>query len=169
MRFILPGMRRILCSIALCVLGCSEKAEKLSCEDADYTVCGTPLPGLQSDGQPWPTFSEAVAEERLCRDGGEWPEFLVGMCADGKHFIAKNGGFGGQTRFFEGETLVGLGAFSDVGGFCLCPFEYFSGTLATVRCDAPVFEALCDTVAPAEFHPPFSQGTSAQCQCDDPS
>jgi len=93
------------------------------------------------------------------------------MCADGKQFISFNSGFGGATRYFRGEKLVGIAGYSDISPVekrCECLFESFQGTLETVRCDAPTFEALCGTLRPMAFEAPFAQGT-AFCQCDDPS
>lgn len=74
---------------------------------------------------------------------------LRGMCADGKQLIAMNGGFVGETRYYdESGHFVGSVEYTDfVTGSCLCPAERFRGTREAVRCDAPVFEALCDTTA----------------------
>jgi len=168
--------------MVLCVLACSDEpeatipeadspeTEKLTCEDPDYSRCCSPLPALQPDGQPWPTFSEVLAEVRKCSMGSAQQyagaEWLVGMCADGKQFITENLTFIGRTRYFEGETLVGSAAYADLpSALCICGAERFQGTLATIRCDAPVFETLCDSVT-TEFQAPFSQGTAdAYCNC----
>ncbi|MEY2929564.1 MAG: hypothetical protein RL033_313 [Pseudomonadota bacterium] len=143
-------------------LGCSDGS---TCQIADYSECGSPLGGIGSDGEPWPTWSQSLAEAQACpADVGS---VLRGACADGKQFISTNGGFGGGTRYFRGEDLVGLTSYTDVGtGPCQCPFERFRGTLESVRCDTPVFEALCQTASPETFYAPFSQGI-AECSCDD--
>jgi hypothetical protein len=156
-------MKRTLASLVLLLgFGCGHSSE---CQRADYSACGSPLGALGYDGQAWPTWSQALAEAQACQtDTGS---VLRGACADGKRFISVNGGFGGGTRYFRGEELVGISFSSDVGtGPCQCAFESFRGTLASVRCDTPVFEALCQTTAPGEFYAPFSQGT-VQCSCDD--
>jgi hypothetical protein len=137
-------------------LGCGDSPE---CQIADYSACGGPL------AQPMPTWSQALAEALACR--ADFDSVLRGACADGKQFLSSNGGFVGGTRYFRGEELVGSTSYTDVGTFpCQCPFERFQGTLASVRCDRPVFEALCQGTTPTEFYAPFWQGT-AQCTCDD--
>src|SRR5688572_13294337 len=64
------------------------------CATVDYSVCGGPLPATQYDGQPWPTFSEALAAELNCFDGrgteDPWAPHVRGVCADGKQFISRN-------------------------------------------------------------------------------
>jgi hypothetical protein len=127
------------------------------------------LSATQSDGQPWPTFSEELAQACTGTSAAGPEQTLRGMCADGKQFISSGGPFGGSTLYFRGESMVGIVNTTDVvSGRCECPLESFRGTLETVRCDAPTFEALCGSPRPMTFEAPFAQGTAA-CQCDDPS
>jgi hypothetical protein len=162
-------MQRSLFLLVWCAACHGDANGPSSCEQADYSVCGMPLPSAQLDGQPWQTFSEALAEVEACTNGrgaASPYNFLRGMCADGKLFISANGGYNGSTRYFDGESLVGMVSYTDtISGACICPASGFLGSLATVRCDSPVFEALCDTTPPSEFKPDFGQGTS-YCRCD---
>ena len=161
-------MRRTLLGFAILWLagGCHSGSK---CEGADYSACGGPFPALQSDGRPWPTFSEALAEANLCTSG-RGATVLRGTCGDGKQFIFQGGGFGGTTQYFKGEKLVGQTNSSDIAsGPCQCPGESFYGSLQTVRCDAPMYEALCGSTRPTTFEDAFAQGGLAFCQCDDPS
>jgi hypothetical protein len=164
LRFVLAprSMKRTFASLVLLLgLGCGDSSE---CQSADYSACGSPLGDMGYGGQAWPTWSQELAEAQACRSGAG--HVLRGACADGKQFISISGGFGGGTSYFRGEELVGLAVYTDAGaGPCQCISESFRGTLASVRCDAPVFEALCPTTDPTEFYAPFSQGT-AQCSCD---
>lgn len=68
-----------------------------------------------------------------------------GQCADGKRLLYRNGGFGSEIRYYDGERLVGYVASGDVG-ICpsVCPFSRFYGRLESVRCDAPTFDDLCE-------------------------
>src|SRR4051812_45400949 len=50
----------------------------------------------------------------------------VGECADGKRLLYRNGGFVSETRYLDGERLVGIVSTSDLG-FCpsVCPFSHY--------------------------------------------
>ena len=129
--------------------------------------CGSNLSlllGAESDASPRldASYSEALAEwyfpDDYCGLG-----VFSGVCADGKRVLYRNGGFTSEIRYYEGEQLVGYVGSGDVG-FCpsVCPFSRFFGTPASVRCEAPSFEALCDRVpAPADgaaVWMPFANG-----------
>lgn len=147
-------------------------SEPASCAEADYAVCGSPLPAEGPGDGPWPTFSQALAEAEDCGQGSGagslWFEQIRGVCADGKQFIWQNGGFTGMVRYFEGERLVGVASFTDIYAAqrCTCPLLSFRGTLESVRCESPQYEALCETTPPETFEPPFALGTT-YCGCDD--
>jgi hypothetical protein len=160
------SMKRAGAAIAMCLSAFSCDKGGVSCANADYSECGSPLPAQQPSGEPWPTFDEALAEVLQCRRNAG--DVLRGECADGKQFITDAGGFGGDTRFYLNGRLVGISLYSDVGGeLCQCPFSSFQGTLLTVSCDRPMSEPLCGSTRPAEFQPSFSRAT-AGCRCDDP-
>jgi hypothetical protein len=68
-------MRRNLAWLWLVACGDAQAPTAVSapdptaCEVADYSLCGSPLREAQDDGQPWPTFSAALAQEVECFDG----------------------------------------------------------------------------------------------------
>lgn len=160
-------MRGSALALSLLMTSCVEG--RTSCANADYTECGSPLPPTRRDGAPWPSYSEALAEMMTCPPAGTPPSGLLarGECADGKQFLTVAGGFAGETRFYWHGALVGFTYDTDVGGApCQCPFNGFQGTLASVRCDQPTVETLCDTVRPASFRPGYVP--PAGCECDDP-
>ena len=85
-----------------------------------------------------------------------------GSCADGKRLLYRNGGFGSEIRYYDGERLVGYVQSGDVG-FCpsVCPFSHFYGPLEDVRCESPSFEDLCPTssaVLDGMVSMPFANG-----------
>jgi hypothetical protein len=66
------------------------------------------LPPTDPEGNPWPTYSEASAELSDCT-GDEGYRRFRGTCSDGKPFLSREGGFTGDTRYYDGQTgeLVG--------------------------------------------------------------
>ncbi|MEY4549504.1 MAG: hypothetical protein RL685_5699 [Pseudomonadota bacterium] len=177
-------MRRALAAILASLLTWSCKEERTTCANADYSECGTPLPAQQPNGQPWPTFSEALAEALECpnSEGPEANVVLRGQCVDGKQFITRNQvqqvqeGFydevAGNTRFFREGTLVGIFHFSAEGGRpCQCPENGFTGPPEAVHCvgapGQPLYELepLCGTVTPRGWRGSFFREVSG-CSCD---
>ena len=69
-------------------------------------------------GSIWLSYRDALKELRACADGSSyttgWRSY-EGSCVDGKRFLTRNGGFGGSTRFYRGDRLVGTIGYSDVG------------------------------------------------------
>jgi hypothetical protein len=109
----------------------------LACGEADPPpeACDQPLPPTDEDGAAWPTF--AAARARLA-DCDQYPGFTrrQGTCADGKASLSRDGGFSGETYYFQGETLVGLQRSSDLVVSC---DQYFFGD---TRCDDAATEEL---------------------------
>jgi hypothetical protein len=58
-------------------------------------------------GRPWPTYSEALAGLTPC----DLIAVSRGTCSDGKQFLERNGGYTVQTRYYDGERLVGMTSF----------------------------------------------------------
>jgi len=83
----------------------------------DAGTCNTPLPPTDAEGQAWPSYSAALDQLRSECDAPGRTYLLyapAGHCTDGKTFIARSGGFTGDMRYFEGETLVGAVYWGDV-------------------------------------------------------
>lgn len=129
--------------------GGADAADSASLDVLDE--CGSNLSllwGAESDVVPRleASYSEALAQwsfpDEYCGLG-----VFSGVCADGKRMLYRNGGFTSEIRYYDGEQLVGYVGSGDVG-FCpsVCPFSHFFGTPASVRCEAPSFEALCERV-----------------------
>jgi hypothetical protein len=95
--------------LALFALACGDG--RLPPED-----CEPPLPDVDDEGDPWPTYTEANARLANCTDDALTRR--RGICADGKSFIARAGGYEADTYYFDGEVLVGLRRSSDVGYSC---------------------------------------------------
>jgi hypothetical protein len=87
-----------------------------------------------------------------------------GSCADGKLILFRGGGFGVSARYFVGEQFVGEAGSGDVGSCgSACPYEGFTGTLESVRCESPQWEPLClrregAPPLPLPGLPPFAEG-----------
>lgn len=126
-------------------LACSE-SEPPPCSQRDYTICGSPLGELDELATPWPSFSEDLAT--ICADVS-FIEASRGECADGKRVLSRSWGFGGDQRFYAGETLVGRVAGGDVvfvdvdSPQCICGGASFQGTLEGVHCEVTLAERLC--------------------------
>jgi hypothetical protein len=150
---------------ALLALSCDEGDKGgTACANADYSECGSPLPAQQANGQPWPTYDEALTAALQCSSRSGSVVFR-GECADGKQFITNAGIFAGGTYFYVNGSLVGISSYTDAGGEpCQCPFSSFQGTLEAVRCARPTFEPLCGTSPSQVFEPAFASNTD--CQCD---
>jgi hypothetical protein len=74
--------------------------------------CDQPLPPTDEDGVPWPTYAAASAALGDCEQYTGYTR-RKGTCADGKALLARDGGFSGETYYFQGETLVGVERSSD--------------------------------------------------------
>ena len=98
--------RHTMTMLALLALGCGG-------DSADECPDAPALPATDDDGNPWPTYSDASAELAACTSDQGYSRFR-GTCSDGKRFLQRNGGFTGDTRFYDGETLVGMDSFSDI-------------------------------------------------------
>jgi len=68
-------------------------------------------------GRPWPTYSEALAAMTPC----DLIPVFQGTCSDGKRFLQRNGGYTGETRYYDGERLVGITSYSDIIIECIDP------------------------------------------------
>ena len=64
------------------------------------------------DGEPWPTYSEANAT--LCERAVTAGIPRRGACSDGKTFLELDGGFTGETQYFQDEVLVGVLRYTDI-------------------------------------------------------
>lgn len=134
------------------LLGCGEDEDAGPLLEATLDDCGSSLESatVEGNGDAAPSlgasYSEALATwtdpNGDCGLGA-----YAGECADGKRLLHRNGGFVSETRYFDGERLVGIVSTGDLG-FCpsVCPFSHYFGSPESVRCDAPSFTALC--VAP---------------------
>jgi hypothetical protein len=128
---------------------CDDEAGLMPLE-ATLADCGSSLDELllagSSSEPPFDSsYSEALGSWAF--EGGLGCGFglLGGACADGKRLLYRNGGFGSEIRYFEGEQLVGYVGSGDVG-VCpsVCPFSHYYGAIEDVRCDSPRFEDLCE-------------------------
>lgn len=147
----------VLGSVAL-PLSCSDEPEGPCLSRPDYSRCGAPLDPTMT----YPTYSEALAE--LMPEACDYSRAFRGSCADGKMIIRSSGEFESSTSYFVGEQFVGGVGSGDVG-FCgsPCPFEHFTGTLQSVRCESPQWEPLCPSpegapTAPLPGLPSFANG-----------
>lgn len=136
---------------------------------SDISVCGISLSQLTNfeDGTAYvPQYDELVAEWSdpsmgICRIA------VRGTCEDGKVFLYMNGGFGSDAYYFDDGTFVGLAFTTDVGTCGRCPVAGFYGTPASVRCDNPQSEPLCDDQPwYGEPYLPFANGEAPQ-PCED--
>ena len=64
-------------------------------------------------GRPWPTFAEAYATLQDCTQLEGYDVRRLGACAYGKSYIETSTTFGGDTTYFDIETLVGRTEWSD--------------------------------------------------------
>lgn len=142
-----------------------EDSRPLACEDADYSVCGAPLTASDPVGQPWPTFSQALATLEQCGPDA-YPSYR-GVCSDGKQYLFLDRLLTRFARYFSGERLVGVVFGSDVDGeHCQCGVGSFLGTLDSIRCAAPTAEPLCSTdPLPRFVEIEFSPGPLSSCSC----
>jgi hypothetical protein len=77
----------------------------------DAGVCNMPLPATDRDGEPWPTFTDALGAACPTID---YTRVSHGQCDDGKLFIEQWSGLGGDTRYFRSGALVGVAGWTDV-------------------------------------------------------
>jgi hypothetical protein len=101
-----------------------------------------PLPPADADEHPWPSLGEALDQLRAECDAPDRMGFLYaasGRCPDGKTFISRSGGFTGDTRYFDGETLVGAVYWGDV----IFPECVPGSSLGDVVCDGTEETVLC--------------------------
>jgi hypothetical protein len=116
--------------LLMLALGCGDSAPSDECDHL--------LPSSDGDGQPWPTYAVAIMAHADCT----LPETAAyqrrrGACTDGKRFLERLGSFGGDIRYFDGDTLVGVQRWSDVGGGSCVPAR-----LGDVDCDEVDVEVL---------------------------
>ncbi|HTV25312.1 MAG TPA: hypothetical protein VMG12_41745 [Polyangiaceae bacterium] len=159
--------------VALWLLGCGDDGDGAPFE-AKLSDCGSSLDalfGAAGDTQPSLDASYSQALAAWPPDGpGCGLGVLSGTCADGKHLLYRNGGFGSEIRYYDGERFVGYVHSGDIG-FCpsVCPFSHFFGALDDVRCEAPSFEDLCagsSVVLDGVVTMPFANG-KAPGGCDE--
>src|SRR3954464_9728661 len=103
-------LRRWVVALTLFASACTA-SEPDGCNVLDYSICGVPLGELEDDGTPWRSYSEDLIE--ICNDA-TFIETSLGYCEDGKRALTRSWGFGGDQRFYMGETLVGRMAGGDV-------------------------------------------------------
>lgn len=129
-----------LVAILALVAGCSRDSGE--CRDGSIEECtdGT-LPQTDSGGAPWPTLGQAMGELRQACPETSCERRRQGVCADGKVFIDRNGGFTGQTLYFRGDALVGSWSWGDVG-FCVDDLVCWGGGQGDTRCVEVQAEAL---------------------------
>jgi hypothetical protein len=66
----------------------------------------------------WLSYKDALKELKACAEGSFYAtgwRIYDGACSDGKRFLTKDGAFGGSTRFYRGDRLVGTSGYSDMG------------------------------------------------------
>lgn len=151
-------------ALAAAIAACGGDEVRLEPLEATLADCGSALDDLPRAGRPdvEASYTEALAS---------WPAqgfdcglgVFSGQCADGKRLLYRNGGFGSEIRYFDGEQLVGYVRTSDVGGCpSVCPFSHYYGAIDSVRCDAPSFEDLCadssSLLEDSEVLMPFADG-----------
>lgn len=169
MHSVTSGRWRILgAALSVFVAACSDdEGVGDGAYPATVADCGSSLDELYrrgADAQPSidASYTEALASWVL--DGPRCGlGVFTGECADGKRLLYRNGGFGSEVRYYDGERLVGYVHSGDVG-VCpsVCPFSHFYGAITSVRCDAPAFDDLCESssavLAAANLSIPFANG-----------
>jgi hypothetical protein len=137
-----------------------------ACSDPDLADCGSSLsthPGAREGGSASvATYSETLVAWSLPAGDCDF-EVFAGECGDGKRTLSRFGIFTSETRYFEGDRLVGVVTSGDVGACpSACPFSHFYGTLENVRCDSPTFASLCSpprlASEPTQEWLPFADG-----------
>jgi hypothetical protein len=133
------------------LLGCGDAASPPDTRLATTLAeCGSSLEvllGGPRDAEP--SFAATYSEARagwLVPGAGCGLGAFAGECSDGKRILYRNGGFVSEIRYFDGEQMVGFVGSGDVA-LCpsVCPLSHFYGDIGSVRCDSPVFEALCSS------------------------
>jgi hypothetical protein len=144
----LQARRAILSAV---LLGCGDAASPPDTWLATTLAeCGSSLEvllGAPRDAEP--SFAATYSEARagwLVPGAGCGLGAFAGECSDGKRILYRNGGFVSEIRYFDGEQMVGFVGSGDVA-VCpsVCPLSHFYGDIGSVRCDSPVFEALCSS------------------------
>lgn len=113
--------------------------------------CALPLPSQNRDGTPFRTYTQALAALPSCFEVGGLA-LVRGACSDGKRFIAQHETFEGEgeTRFYQGQRLVGISRESYMGGA-----ECGAGVAGDVVCNVAERETLCSEPAkPGDCAPP---------------
>jgi hypothetical protein len=155
-------------ALAAVLAACGGDEVRLEPLEATLADCGSDLDQLPRAGRP---DAEPRTEAPYTEAVASWPAqglgcglgVFRGQCADGKRLLYRNGGFGSEIRYFDGEQLVGYVLTSDVGACpSVCPFSHYYGAIDSVRCDAPSFEDLCASSSSllddAEVLMPFADG-----------
>lgn len=161
--------RALVLGVASFVGGCGDDLDDERPFEATVADCGSGLAellaGAGAGDEPSldASFSEALASWSF-GDFGCGLAVLSGACADGKRLLYRNGGFTSETRYYDGEVLVGMVVSGDVG-YCpsVCPFSRYYGALDDVRCDAPTFEDLCEgpsALLESGLEIPFANGSA---------
>jgi len=117
--------------------------------------CAVPLPRQNRDGTPFRTYTQALAALPSCFEVGGL-NLVRGTCSDGKRFIAQHETFEGEgeTRFYQGERLVGVARESYIGGA-----ECGAGVAGDVVCRVAQRETACSEPAkPNDCAPPDCYG-----------
>lgn len=135
--------------VAASLAACGDDGDSTTPFEATVADCGSSLDELlyagPRDTEPRldASYSQALATWSF-DDPGCGLGVFAGSCADGKRLLYRNGGFGSEIRYYEGERLVGYVQSGDVG-FCpsVCPFSHYYGGIEAVRCEAPSFQDLC--------------------------
>jgi hypothetical protein len=96
-------VQRIL--LLLLALGCDGDELELDCDQ--------PLPAVDDDGGPWPSYTAASAQLSDCAQLEGYYSRQRGACTDGKRFLSKGTGFVGDTLYFDGEVVIGRIPWSD--------------------------------------------------------
>jgi hypothetical protein len=116
----------------------------LGCGDEFEFDCDHPLPATDDDGSPWPSYTAASAQLSDCAQLDGYYSRQRGACSDGKRFLSKGTGFGGDTLYFDGETVIGRIPWSD---FVTCdPWRY--GNTRCEQIDVEEINCWADAGAP---------------------
>ena len=161
--------RAFATALAGSLAACADGGERSTPFEATVADCGSSLDELFFVGDPEIEPSlDASYSQALASWSSDYPGcglgVFTGSCADGKRLLYRNGGFGSEIRYFDGEQLVGYVLSGDVG-FCpsVCPFSHYYGAIEAVRCDAPTFEDLCassSAVLDSGLVMPFANGSA---------
>lgn len=132
------GKRLLFGVLAVATSGCEplDPVESCSIESPDAGMPPTYAGTL--DALAGPLRKDGTREACSTFEGSYLSE---GTCADGKRFVSRNTGFGGETRYFDDAgRYVGHTTSSDVVSGCT---RYFHPSRAAVECQDPREQPLC--------------------------